>query len=426
MTRAIVLGAFLTALAWPLLSQDPQIDWEPDFEASLKAAKADGKPLFVAFIMDAESANDEIARNHFHDKEIVEASRKFHCLICSIGTHARTSADQCPRFGKIACANHQNCEMKARAAYIQSSQASAPQFIFVKPDGQTILVRSVWAIGPAELRKKMKLALGFNDPVNAGDEVKRQKEEVDRVLMLADDKNAVRRASALATLSTLDDPRIIEFLVKQTAESVDEPRRVEAIDAMGKRGNAKSLPVLLKLLQSGSIQIRNHATIALEKLGMMEAGPGLYFAAKKEQKANVKGNMIRALAVCDPVPPDHLALIAGMIASGPQTERLAAIRASLDIPQKIRGGEAVNKALMAAARDDASRIRASAFYALARRQVKDAIPVIEKAIPQEKAKDARALAEGSLSALKQTNYDGPNAEDILKGWLGPDEDLRKE
>ena len=47
---------------------DPQIAWEPDFDATLKAAKEDGKPIFIAFIMDQESANDEIAKNHFHDK----------------------------------------------------------------------------------------------------------------------------------------------------------------------------------------------------------------------------------------------------------------------------------------------------------------------------------------------------------------------
>jgi hypothetical protein len=422
MTRATVLGALVIAFGWTLLAQEPQIDWEADYDETLKAAKADGKPIFVAFIMDNESANDQVAQTHFHDKEIVEMSRKFHCLICSIGTHGATSNDKCQRFGKITCTNHQNCEMKARTAYIQSSQASAPQFIFVKPDGQGILVRSVWLIGPAELLKKMKLALGYNDPSKAGDEAKRQREEVDRVIAEADGKNAVKRASALAALSTLDDPRIIEFLVKQTAEGVDEPRRVEAIDAMGKRGNAKSLPVLLKLLQSGSIQIRNHATIALEKLGMMEAGPGLFAAAKKEQKANVKGNMIRALAVCDPKPQPHLEMITTMIASGPQVERLHAIRASLDVPIN----DALKKALMTAAKDDTSRIRAAAFYALARRQVKEALPLMEKAVPQEKVKDAKALIESSVSVLKQTQYDGPNAEDILKGWLGPDEDLRKE
>src|SRR5262249_36020332 len=159
-------------------------------------------------------------------------------------------------------------------------------------------------------------------------------------------------------LSTLDDPRIIDFLVKQTAETVDEPRRIEAIDAMGKRGNAKALPVLLKLLQSASMQIRNHATISLEKLGMMEAGPGLFLALKKEQKSNVKGNLARSLAVCDSKPPDHLNAIVALIGAGPQIERVSAIRASFDVPMS----EPLKKALLAAAKDGTAQIRTSAFY----------------------------------------------------------------
>jgi HEAT repeat protein len=415
----------ILVLGLGLLPGDPQIAWETDFDGALKAAKADGKPLFIAFIMDNETANDEIAKNHFHDKEIVEQSKNFHPLICSVGIHGKTSTDICPRFGVIPCASHQNIEQRARGAYIQSSQASAPQFIFVKPDGETILVRSVWAIGPAELLKKMKLALGYHDASKAGDEVKRQREEVDRLLALADDKNAVRRASALASLSTLDDPRIMEFLAKQTAETVDEPRRIEAVDAMGKRGNAKSLPVLLKLLVSGSAQMRNHATIALEKLGMMEAGPGLYAALKKEQKDNVKSNLCRALAVCDPEPPDHLKQILAMIASGSQIERCSAIRASFDVPMKGPAKELLKKALLTAAKDPTAQVRGAAYYALANRQIKEAIPIIEKAIPQEKVKDVKSLAESALSMLKGTNYDGPNADDIMKGFL-VDEDLRKE
>jgi HEAT repeat protein len=413
--------ALVLVFALGLIPGDPQIAWETDFDATLKAAKADGKPIFVAFIMDDESANDEIARNHFHDKEIVELSKSFHCLICSIGVHAKTSSEICPRFGAIPCSAHQNVEQRARAAYIQSSQASAPQFIFVKPDGETILVRSVWAIGPAELRKKMKLALGYNDPGKAGDDVTRHKAEVDRLLALADDKNAVKRASALASLSTLDDPRIVEFLAKQTGESVDEPRRIEAVDAMGKRGNAKSLPVLLKLLASGSAQMRNHVTIALEKLGMMEGGPAIYAALKKEQKDNVKSNLVRALAVCDSQPPEHMKMILGMISTGSQIERCSAIRATLD----VKMSDALKKALLTAAKDTTAQVRGAAYYALAVRQIKEGTSIIEKAIPQEKVKDVKHLAESALSMLKGTPYDGPSADDIMKGFL-IDEDLRKE
>jgi hypothetical protein len=415
----IVLGVWVPAQD---SKQDTrQIAWEADFDATLKAAKADGRPLFIAFIMDNEPANNEIVKDHFHHKDIVELSKQFHCLICCTGVHAGTSAEPCPKFGHCTCANHQNIEMKARGLYIGSTQASAPQFIFVKPDGQTILVRSVWAIGPGELLKKMKLAIGFNDPAHAGDEIKEHKAEVDRMLALADDRNAVKRGSALASLSTMDDPRIIDFLVKQTADNVEEARRLEAIDAMGKRGNAKALPVLLKLLASASMQIRNHSVIALEKLGMMEAGPALFEGLKKESKEALKGNLARALALCDPKPPDHTKAIIAMIGAGAQIERISAIRASLDVPMT----DALKKALLTAATAQTAQVRGAAYYALARRQIKEAIPIIEKAIPQEKVVQVKHIAQSSLSDLKQTPYDGPNADDILKGWL-VDEDLRKQ
>jgi HEAT repeat protein len=426
MKRAFLHCALLVVFGGGIAAQEPQIAWEADFDGALKAAKADGKPLFIAFIMDDESANDEIARNHFHDKEIVAESTKFHCIIGSVGIHAATSTDKCPRVGAVPCASHQNCEARARTAYIKSSQASAPQFIFVKPDGETILVRSVWAIGPGELLKKMKLALGFNDVSSASDEVKRQREEAERVMVEADGNNAVKRQSALARLSTLDDPRIIDFLAKQTAESVDEPRRIEAVDAMGSRGNAKALPVLLKLLSSSSNQIRNHATVALEKLGMMEAGPALYATLKKEQKDHLRANLVRALAVCDPMPPDHMKIIIAMIGAGSQVERISAIRASFDVPiKKNPMGDNLKKALLAAAKDATAQIRGAAYYALARRQVPEAVPIIEKGIPSEKVKEVKQLAESALSMLKQTEYDGPNADDLMKTWL-LDEDLRKE
>jgi hypothetical protein len=421
MTKAILRGAFAFAISAVLGAQDPQIAWEPDFDETLKAAKADGKPIFIAFIMDDEPANDQVAKTHFHDRDVVAASRNFHCLIASVGVHAATSADHCPRFGVIPCSGHQKTQMRAQNVYLKSPEVSAPQFLFIKPDGETMLLRSVWLIGPAELLKKMKLALGFNDPSKAGEEVKKQQDDAARLISEADDNNAVKRANALKGLANLDDPRVLDFLIKQTSPTVDETRRLEAVDAMGAKGNAKALPVLLKLLAESSAQLRNHVVISIEKLGMAEAGPGLHTSLKKEQKDRLKGNLVRALAVCDPKTPEHLKTIVAMITSGSQIERISAIRASFDVPMN----DAMKKALLTAAKDNLAQIRGAAYYALARRQIKEAAPLIEKAIPSEKVQQVKQIAESSLSMLKQTEYTGPNADDILKGWL-VDDDLRTE
>jgi hypothetical protein len=421
MTRSFVVAAVALVLGGLAGAQQPQIAWEPDFDETLKAAKSDGKPIFIALIMDNESANDQVAQTHFHDAEVVAESRNFHCLIASVGVHAATSAAPCPRFGCASCASHQKTQMRTQTIYLKSPEVSAPQFLFIKPDGETMLLRSVWLIGPAELKKKMRLALGYNDPSKAGDEVKRQQDDAARLIAEADDNNAVKRASALKGLSNLDDPRVMDFLIKQTGESVDEPRRVEAVNAMGAKGNAKALPVLLKLLTTGSAQLRNHVVIALEKLGMAEAGPGLMAALKKESKDRLRANLVRALAICDCKTADHMKAIVLMIGSGSQIERISAIRAAADVPMN----DALKKALLAAGKDGTAQIRGAAFYVLAQRQVKEAVSMIEKAIPQEKVKEVKQLAESALSMLKQTDYDGPNADDIMKGFL-VDDDLRKE
>src|SRR5688572_33313049 len=122
MTRSVLHCALTLVLCAGLGAQDPQIAWEPDFDAALKAAKADGKPIFIAFIMDQEPANDQVAKTHFHDRDVVATSKEFHCLIASVGVHGATSADLCPRFGVIPCAGHQKTQMRAQTAYLKSPE----------------------------------------------------------------------------------------------------------------------------------------------------------------------------------------------------------------------------------------------------------------------------------------------------------------
>jgi hypothetical protein len=415
--RVAAVASMLVACA-TLMAQAPQIAWEPGFDEALKAAKADGKPIFVAFIMDNEPANDEVAKNHFHDPAVVAMSKEFHCLVAAIGNHDGPGG-VCARFGVIACPCHQGTQTRAQTAYLESKEVSAPQFLFIKPDGATMLLRSVWLIAPAELVKKMRLALAYNDPSKAGDEIKRLADDAARLIQQADDNNAVTRAGALRGLASLDDPRIMAFLIKQTKEGVDEVRRIEAVDAMGSKGNAKALPVLLKLLGTDSAQLRNHVIISLEKLAMSEAGPALLAALKREAKDRLRANIVRALAVCDPRTPAHRKAILAMIGAGSQIERISAIRASLDVPMEAD----LKQALLAAAKVNTAQIRGAAYYALARRQVMEAVPLIEKAIPQEKVQEVKSLAESALSMLKQTRYDGPSADDIVKRFL-VDDDLR--
>jgi len=242
------LGGFLAAslcllalgLCRAALGQQQSIIWEPDYDKAFKDAKADGRPVMIAFIMDGEPANDEVARTHFKDKDVVSASLGFHCLVASVGVHAATSGEGvCQRFGCNTCVTHQRIQMRAQENFIRSTQVSAPQFIYVAPDGTTVLLRHVWLLPPSALAAKMRLALSFIDEAKATDAEKQTRDQVTRALSQANHPDASIRSGALTTLAGLDDPRIISFLLKQTAEEVEEPRRVQAIDAMGAEGTRR-------------------------------------------------------------------------------------------------------------------------------------------------------------------------------------------
>jgi HEAT repeat protein len=421
MKHRLVTAALLLMSSGLLRAQEPSIAWEPDYDKTLEAAKADNMPIMIAFIMDGELANEEVVKKHFHEKEIVAASKGFHCLVASIGVHAATSAEGvCPRFGCNTCASHQRISMRAQTDLLQSTRVSAPQFLFLRPDGETVLVRHVWILTPEELLKKMRLALSFSASSTGTDAEKLQREEVTRALEQANDKNASVRASALERLAELDDPRIIEFLVKQTGENVEDVRRVEAIRAMGKRGNAKVLPVLIKLLTSRLPRIRNNSAIAIERLGMLEASEPVRAALKSEINAHIRGNLVRTLAACDAQAPENVKIIIAMIENGTPKERVAAVRASFDMTLS----DALQKALLTAARNTSVPIiRGAAFCALAHHQVAEGVAVIEKALPHETIPDMKSMAQSSLAVLKGTGYDGPSALQILERYL-PDEMLR--
>lgn len=155
------------ALALTAAAQESQIAWQPDFDAALKLAQSEKKPLFIVFLMDNEPANDSVAGSHLHDKGLVELSRSFVCLIASPGKHGDAAA--CPKFGAGSCAQHAQVEMRARTAYMNSPRVAAPQFLAVAPDGKTVILRHVYVLAASELENKLRIALGGLDPSKGGD-----------------------------------------------------------------------------------------------------------------------------------------------------------------------------------------------------------------------------------------------------------------
>lgn len=380
-----------------------EIAWRSDYDAAMKEAAEKNKPVWISFIMENEPANKQVKEQHFHDADILKLSQQFVCLLAN-------------------SAAYPEIDRRAQLDFMNSPRISAPQFIFLKPDGKTVVVRHVWLLSPSELAKKMRTALALMDPANAGDDAKAERKRVDDLLVEAAGNNMAKRTGALAVLATTDDPRIVDFFVKQTAENVDELKRLEAIAAMGGRGsgNGAVFPVLQKLLTSGSQRIKIAAAIALEKLGMPESGPALAAALKKETKDRVKAALVRALAVCDGITPEHRKLITAMAKAGGQTERTAALRAVAELMP-----DADTKAvLLAALKDQSNPVRAVAYYTVGIRTFDEALPIVEKQAPSEKSTDLKTLGAGALSALKGEGFDSTEGAKLLKTYLS-DEDQRE-
>jgi hypothetical protein len=390
----------------PTTAGPDEIAWRPDYDAAMKEAADSKKPVWIAFIMENETANTAVKEQHFHDEEIVKLSKRFVCLLANVA-----------RFPEI--------DRRAQLDFMNSPRISAPQFIFTKPDGHTVLVRHVWMLSPNELAKKMKKALALMlDDANADDAEKSDRARVGELLVEADGNNALKRAGALNALASTDDPRIVDFFIKQTAENVDETKRFEAVFAMGGRGNGNAavFPVLQKLLSSGSQRIKIAAAISLEKLAMPESGPALAKALQKEAKDRVKAALVRALAVCDGVTPAHRKLVVAMAKAGGQTERTAAIRALADLAPDAES----TAALLAGLKDGSNPVRAVAYYTVVmKNNVPGALALVEKQAPTEKSNDLRVLSAAALGALKGEGYDDKEAADKVKSYL-TDEDLRKE
>lgn len=217
------------------------------------------------------------------------------------------------------------------------------------------------------------------------------------------------RQAAVQGLAASNDPRVIAFLIKQTGESVDEARRLEAIEAMGQRGNGLVLGVLHKLLEAKSNQIRIAAAKSILNLGMPDSAPALLAALKRENKSMVRGHLARALAACDPVTPDHRAFLVGMIKSPSQADKLNGIRAASGLAMD----DELKKALLVAMKDSNPSVRGISWWVLGDHKVAEAGVHIAKAVLTEKNPDTKNLGLDALSRITGAAYDGPAAETCL-------------
>jgi hypothetical protein len=283
------------------------IRWERDFDQALARAQAEKKPLFVAFLMDDEPANDQTIKEHYTDAQIVELTGRFVCLVCCIGEHP--GDDGCKKFPGVTCAQHQAIEKKARTRWLVGDTVCAPQHVFCDSKGDVVL-RRIYLISKETLAKSLVLALtrtgsdvsGLSPQTLALADADRV--QVDKWLKDLDGPNLELKETALRGLAYADDVRALPAVLQRCGRDQDDTVRVAAIDALARKGNYQAVGTLVKMLDEPKAPILVRIASTLDTIEMPEAGPALLAASKKERRDRVLGVLLRATANVQRASPD--------------------------------------------------------------------------------------------------------------------------
>jgi len=307
--RAFALATFaLAALPPAPRAQDPapaaapaaaaRIPWEGDFDAALARAQKEGKPVFVAFLMDDEPANDQTIEKNYTDADIVKLAGKCVCLPCCIGEH-KGDDGMCKKFKGITCAQHQELEKKARARWLIGTEVCAPQHVFCDPKGE-VLLRKVYFTGIEAMKKAFAMVLADCHDPDAEAVLAAEKAKVDGWMKDTDSNNLEVREAAVRNLAASDDPRALPHLVKLTKPDLDDATRQAAIQALARKGNYLAITPLTELLGDKKAPIVMRVASALETIQMPDATPPVLAVLKKEKRDRVRGFLLRAAAHSTP------------------------------------------------------------------------------------------------------------------------------
>jgi HEAT repeat protein len=423
----LALLLVLTGVA-PLPAQDaplpPGIAWQPDWNQALALAKAENRPIMVAFVLKGEKANQEVMERHFKDPEVVQESRRFVCLVaCRLAMEAtmgvRADGETGPvsvDLGSASPDEIRKVEGIAQATLIKSKNVSCPQFFFLEPDGKTVLLRHVWMLPKAELLKKMRTAHGLFDPDSASADVKASLDQVSKLLEDAQSKDRGTRRSALGTLAALDDPRIAPFLVKRTQENIPSLERLEAIYIMGQRGNAKALSRLEELLQARDVTTRSYALVSMGKVGMEESLDPLLQMWKSERQDRVRTHVLRAIVACGVAVPET---VEGVLLNALKGRAWLDQVTALHILNSHPTTPPLTKAILKCVGSGSKDVRTAAYVTIGNIMLTEALSLLKRRLPAEKG-EVLAACQWALARLGEGFYEGETDPEEEVANLLPD------
>ena len=124
--------------------------WSGDWEGALQEAAARNVPIFVAWIMDDEEANDRIVAGLYKDESFIKATARAVCVLACPGTHSPKEqrvrgklTKVCSKFGSVPCVRHKKMEMEIRGLFWPTGKVATPTHVVVLPDEDETKFRSM-------------------------------------------------------------------------------------------------------------------------------------------------------------------------------------------------------------------------------------------------------------------------------------------
>lgn len=391
------------------------VAWQSDFDEAFQQARETGKPLMVFITKNGDKTNEEIARITMRHPDVVRESRNFVCLVSCPGAHGSVDG-VCKRFGHLDCASHARVERRVRGELLQTATVRCPQWIFYASDGKTVLMRHVWKLSATELRNKMREAHRFSTKSTDSD----AKDPLfGAVTKRAMSGHMERRREALGSLVTMEDARVVAFMNKATSSRSTGVRRLEAIMTMGESGQERFVPILIERLRSRDATTRSHAAVALEKIGDGDAGTPLFQALKKEKKADVRSNLLRALLVCadDDVLREAVKIV---LKRASKSDLICGLWTA----SHVRPDAALLKTIGKLLKSSSPQVRAAAYFAVGGQKLNDFEDTLARRFRSEKNL-VRICCGWALTELRDETYEGDALPEELIRALLPDNHLRE-
>lgn len=357
-------------------AQPTRVAWIGSLGEGLSRASETRMPTMIFMTMDGERANDYMAAVTYRDAGIVELAAHVHPVLSTSFTHTSVEGAECPKYGSVTCAEHQDVEARVTSTFFGQGQSiDVPQHLFLAPGGG-LLDRRRFQISTATLRNMMIRAIRAVDPQRAADVAGEYYADIRQQLERG---NAVTRAAALDGLLMLADSG---DEIARTALLDIDPARLSSdqegalLDSVIANPDSSMIDGIARLICTGGEDFR---AAAMQRLRDSGAGAGAGETDTEDAgSATDRTNAIR-----------QAILVRSLALAGDAALRVE-IETALGVTR--RGGK------LQFAADLSERDQRSIAFALARHADPAALPILEGIIASPP--NMTLLADAGIALLR--------------------------